>query len=377
MKEVRTMNHFQFATIFTTKRKELNVTQEEIARYVGVSRAAVSKWEKGQSYPDISLLPKLAAYFNVSIDDLLGYEPQMTEQRILETYATLAKDFTLKPFAEIDAKIDELLAEYYSCFPFVLKMAQLYVNYLDVTTNREATLEKVLALCKRVKEYSGDYKMANEALMMEGFVYVIQGDAPKVLELLGEDVPIQLGTEQLIATAQKMLGQTDKAKEILQVHTYQQILSIVSNAGESLLLELDKPDYFDEMVRRMEAIITTFELTHLNVNTALVFYVKAASGYAMQQRFDQAFHCIEKYVKACMQVQFPMRLEGDAYFYLLDDWMARELVLSTQTPRDNDTIKRALYETIASNPLFASLQDEARFVNLLTNLHHYLRLGEV
>ena len=69
------MNNFQFAVIFTHKRKELNVTQEDIARYVGVSRAAVSKWEKGQSYPDISILPKLAAYFNVSIDDLLGYEP--------------------------------------------------------------------------------------------------------------------------------------------------------------------------------------------------------------------------------------------------------------------------------------------------------------
>lgn len=70
--------NLQFSTIFTTRRKELNVTQEQVAQYIGVSRAAVSKWEKGQSYPDITILPKLATYFNLSIDTLLGYEPQLT-----------------------------------------------------------------------------------------------------------------------------------------------------------------------------------------------------------------------------------------------------------------------------------------------------------
>ncbi|MER2112740.1 MAG: helix-turn-helix domain-containing protein, partial [Solibacillus isronensis] len=38
------MTNFQFAAIFAERRKQLQVTQEEIARHVGVSRAAVSKW---------------------------------------------------------------------------------------------------------------------------------------------------------------------------------------------------------------------------------------------------------------------------------------------------------------------------------------------
>lgn len=371
------MNNFQFATILSTKRKELDVTQEDIARYIGVSRAAVSKWEKGLSYPDILLLPKLATYFNVTIDDLLGYEPQMTEQRILETYAHLAKRFATSDFHEVEVEIDTLVTEYYSCFPFLLKIIQLYVNYLDVAKDRDHILEKALALCIRVKDYSGDYKLANDALVMEGFIYVLQGQPTKVLELLGEDVPIQLGTEQLIATAQKMLGKTDKAKEILQVNMYQQILSSVASAGESLLLELDKPDYFDEIVHRIEIILTTFNMVQLNVNTALVFYVQAANGYAMQQRFEEAYLCIERYVNACLQIDFPLRIEGDSYFYLLDDWIKRELLLKAQTPRDNDTVKKALYETIAHNPLFATLANDARYQNLLTNLKHYLRLEGV
>lgn len=50
-------------------------TQEELAGRLGVTKAAVSKWECGQSAPDIALLPKLASLFSITLDELLGYEP--------------------------------------------------------------------------------------------------------------------------------------------------------------------------------------------------------------------------------------------------------------------------------------------------------------
>ena len=82
------METFQFAQILFMKRQELHLTQEDIAKYVGVSRAAVSKWEKGLSYPDITILPKLATFFNISIDTLLGYKPQMTKEQISPIFRT-------------------------------------------------------------------------------------------------------------------------------------------------------------------------------------------------------------------------------------------------------------------------------------------------
>ena len=49
-----------------------NLTQEEMAEYLGISSQTVSKWERGLSAPDIMLLPELASIFNITIDELFG-----------------------------------------------------------------------------------------------------------------------------------------------------------------------------------------------------------------------------------------------------------------------------------------------------------------
>lgn len=53
-------------------RKENNLTQEQFASKLFVSKQAVSKWETDRSYPDINLLPQIAEMLNISIDELIG-----------------------------------------------------------------------------------------------------------------------------------------------------------------------------------------------------------------------------------------------------------------------------------------------------------------
>lgn len=55
-------------------RKNRELTQEELAEAIFVSRAAVSKWESGRGYPNIDSLKELSAFFEVTIDDLLSSE---------------------------------------------------------------------------------------------------------------------------------------------------------------------------------------------------------------------------------------------------------------------------------------------------------------
>lgn len=65
-------------------RKEKGVTQEELANNVGVSFQAVSKWENNIALPDITLLPILAEYFGVSMDELFDFSLRETEAEIMK-----------------------------------------------------------------------------------------------------------------------------------------------------------------------------------------------------------------------------------------------------------------------------------------------------
>ena len=57
-------------------RKMLQMTQEDVADKLGVTRQSVAKWESGDSIPDLDKCKQLADIFGVSLDDLANYEPE-------------------------------------------------------------------------------------------------------------------------------------------------------------------------------------------------------------------------------------------------------------------------------------------------------------
>lgn len=65
-----------------TLRKEHNMTQVELADQLGISYQAVSNWERGNSMPDISKLPELAAIFDISVDELIGEKSVLIEAAV-------------------------------------------------------------------------------------------------------------------------------------------------------------------------------------------------------------------------------------------------------------------------------------------------------
>ena len=67
------MSNLKIGEKIKIKRKERDLTQEGVANILGVSKAAVSKWENNESYPDITLLPQIARLFHITIDELFSY----------------------------------------------------------------------------------------------------------------------------------------------------------------------------------------------------------------------------------------------------------------------------------------------------------------
>ncbi len=89
------MNADKIGTFITSCRKEKNWTQKELGERLGVTDKAVSKWERGRSFPDISLLEPLCGLLEINVSELLAgqrlepeeYKPQ-TEQMLIDTIDT-------------------------------------------------------------------------------------------------------------------------------------------------------------------------------------------------------------------------------------------------------------------------------------------------
>ncbi|MDC7287785.1 helix-turn-helix domain-containing protein [Blautia schinkii] len=75
--------------VIRTYRKEKQMTQEEMANYLGVTAPAVNKWENDNSYPDISLLAPIARLLGITTDTLLSYQDELTEQEIKQIVTEL------------------------------------------------------------------------------------------------------------------------------------------------------------------------------------------------------------------------------------------------------------------------------------------------
>ncbi len=112
------------------ERRRLGITQEALAAHLGVSKAAVSKWELGQSLPDVSLLPRIAAYFSLTLDELFDWRDELTEA---ESAALYAEVYALAE-TDLDAAHERLravAAEHYSDASLLLMLASLLTAWSD------------------------------------------------------------------------------------------------------------------------------------------------------------------------------------------------------------------------------------------------------
>lgn len=87
-----------FGSMIAALRKEKGMTQLELAEKMCVTDKAVSKWERGLSYPDISSLPKLAEIFDISVDELMQETPE-THPQIQTKNPRILSELVLKGVA--------------------------------------------------------------------------------------------------------------------------------------------------------------------------------------------------------------------------------------------------------------------------------------
>lgn len=366
------MKEINIAKVLVNKRKEKGITQDDVADYIGVSKASVSKWETGQSYPDVTFLPQLAAYFNISIDELMDYKPQMTKEDIRKLYRRLSSDFASKPFDTVMDDCRQIIKKYYSCFSLLLQMGILLINHAELLKNpqrSDSLIEEAKALFIRVKEESDDVSLTKQALYMEALCSLAARDPNTALDLLDGTITPALPPESILASAYQMAGRIDEAKSVLQVGIYQNIIILFNFFPAYLMLCTNAPAKFEEVLRRALDIADLFDMKHLHPGVLIGLYISAAQGYILQDNRDKTLAMLQEYTEIATSDIYPLRLHGDAFFDLLERWLDK-LDLGTDLPRDEKTIRKSMADVIVNNPIFSVLSDEQLFKRITERLQN-------
>jgi transcriptional regulator with XRE-family HTH domain len=148
---------FCFGENLKELRTNRNLTQENLADYFGVSFQTISKWERGDSCPDISILPEIAIFFDVSIDDLLGVDNVKSEQKINE-YLDLYESERSKNRPITLEKFQNAVKEFPNDFRILIRYMELLFEEKDsiIMSDYEKTSQKIFAIYEKIQNHCTD-----------------------------------------------------------------------------------------------------------------------------------------------------------------------------------------------------------------------------
>ena len=354
-------------------RHERKITQEELADFLGVTKASVSKWENAQSTPDLLMLLQLAVFFDVTVDELLGYEPQLSREQIRRRYVELTEDFARLPFDEAADKTRTLARRYYSCYPLLLQLVVLYWNHFMLAETKEGQKEILMeasAWCDHILDHCGDVGVCSDALGLKAGLSLQMGRAAEAVSLLEPAAESgRLGAQgqrgALLVQAYRMIGETDKARSYIQGKQYLDLLNLVSDAILSLSLYENEIERCEVTIGRIQGVMNEYSLERLHPNLAAQFYFQSSLVYAQNRKWKEAVSALLCFEKCVDQLLHAKRvcLHGDEYFDLLDERI-ESLPLGDLAPRDRGFIGQNIREAL-SHPAFEGLKERREFKRLV------------
>lgn len=176
-------------------RKANSITQEQLAEALNITCAAVSKWERGDTYPDITLLQPLAYFFGVTLDELMGYQASKIQKdideliaRYTELYRTdceAARDLIVKAHAEYPNDYQIM-----NCY-----MWNLAGDYADNDPqNLLSHKAEFLEICERILDGCKDNYIRRDALNMQAKLLWAEGKTEDALAIYQQNLPNWYGT---------------------------------------------------------------------------------------------------------------------------------------------------------------------------------------
>jgi transcriptional regulator with XRE-family HTH domain len=230
-------------------RREKNITQEQLAEYLGITSRAISQWECDRTAPDISQIPALCHIFDISSDVLLGIDIEKNNEKI-KKYLTEAVE--LGNQGKLSERT-EILREANKKFPRDYRIMKSLAYSLVCEYSRKGIKEydEVFGFCNRIIAECTDSIIRYEAIDILGHAYAYAGKKEEMLKLSKEMPRANFSYESFMMYRWK--GDAD-FKE------FQEYLSLlISRTAEMIGLAATQRHDNGEFIYTLEEIIHLWE----------------------------------------------------------------------------------------------------------------------
>ena len=318
-----------------------NLTQEAIADKIGITpqhvsnietgnasvslttlvAAAVSKWETDTTYPDITILNPLARLLGVSVDVLLDFQEQMTEEECMKRMEKADTLFSTRNWEEGQQYCEELLKEFPTDLFLKFRVASTYMQYAGASLQEEILkqqMERSITLFEE-STASENAEISETAWYVLSGLYCMNEEYEKGLEAVEKLPQPDFDARSMKSSILYQMGKLEESEKLTQRCLYEEIrnagLSLVSLAkiaGEES--EYEKAFRFLDAAQELE---TLFEESRLGGVNVMVSQMKL--GILVKQgKKDQALSELKHLVMEYLNIVQGRKTETPIYFDKLE-----------------------------------------------------------
>ncbi|MGN0353330.1 MAG: helix-turn-helix domain-containing protein [Roseburia sp.] len=269
------MQQLKTGEIIRELRKSKNITQEKLAEILGISSAAVSKWESGSTYPDIQTLPILARYFHVSIDFLMGFSNTISQEEREQICQEVTDLIKVSSYDKALALWDYYVRQYINDLKLKYDLANLLSTNLLVMVKDPKLLNELLHKLIRVYEQcleSDDLEIKQGAYFQIGNLYIALQDYDSAYKALSQIPTQKVNPRLLLNMISVSKGDYLTAKTNIQTDILKAINEILMELSHLVTVNQSAQNW-DEVVRlfRLQLdLLKVFELTpFIGIGTVL------------------------------------------------------------------------------------------------------------
>lgn len=253
----------QIGQVIRKYRKELNLTQEEVANRLGVTPPAVNKWENGNSCPDIAMLAPLARLLHVSLDTLLSYEEEPSDEEIREIVREADRRFQEQAYEDAFCWVREKIETYPNCKMLIWNLACILdaQRLVKGVAEGDAHDSFILNCYERVLESEDEKVRKCAADSLTGY-YIRKGQCEKAQEYLAYYSERDPERKVKQAMIYEKMGRREEAYRTYEEFLYasQTMLSMVFHSIFMLAMEDHNTDKAQKMVDKQRELARLFEM---------------------------------------------------------------------------------------------------------------------